>query len=295
MEKDKRTSRIYNYQNINNLQSKPEPDFIMKGLEAGMVGFIVGNGGAGKGWFINHMLFASINKTTNFLFEGLDKAPKIAYFSFEDNYAQWSRRAYDCNLYYNDQTELNKANDTFTFHDYSETGGMFKDLETLEVIEDMKKDIKDNNSKLVIIDTLSVINQRYNENDNREMAILLEELKQFARETNTAVLIVHHTNKTAINANTETNEASMRGASALIGNARFVLTLEKSKIEDPSNKKNKIYCKNWVEVRMDKVNFIKPESRIYYRNSLGVLIEQSQATQVVDDKDITDSSNKIII
>jgi len=318
--KDCTNNNTYTFFDIIKLTKKPEIDFVCKGIERGTLGFLSGASGAGKGHWINHLLFSTLNLTSNvsqgnlstnaanFLLEGLKEIPIIGYFSFEDGYKQWMRRAYDCIEAYlpkdkfEKQEAIDEVENNFFFFDMSTKGAMYKkdkkvynDFAAAEhtVIDEMKEKIKDNNIDLVIIDTLSVINQQYDENDNVEMSMLLEDLKSFARETNTGILIIHHETKQSLNANVATSEANMRGASSLVGNSRFVLGLERCRIEDPNNKKNKIFCENYVKVKITKANFTKFEERIYVRNDKGVLTQMPEGFVVVDDK-LNGSKNKVI-
>lgn len=307
-------SNTYNFFDILKLNKKPDIDFVAKGIERKTIAMLSGASGAGKGFWLNHLLFSTLNLTSsyedgdlrknhsNFLLEGLNKIPTIGYFSFEDGYKQWMRRAYDCVDTYlpvdkeAKEEAIKYIQNTFYFYDMSTRGAMFKnDKRGVDetVINEMKEKILKDKIDLVIIDTLSVINQKYDENDNVEMAMLLEDLKSFARDTNTGILIIHHETKQSLNANTPTSEANLRGASSLVGNSRFILGLERCRIEDSNNKKNKIFCENYIKVKITKANFTKFEERIYVRNDKGVLTQMPEGFVVVDDK-LNGSKNKVI-
>jgi len=291
--------RHFNSKDILGLKEKPTYDFVIDGIERGNISFLSGQGGAGKGFFILHMLFSSVGLTENknFLFEKVKKTPTIGYFSFEDNIKNFAIRGYDCAESYKKDNK-NNTNE-FHFFDMVGAGAMFKETEEYFITEEtviskMKKDIQKNKIDLVIIDTLSIINQRYSENDNKEMAQLMEELKRFATETNTAIIIVHHQNKSGLSAQNDTNEGALRGAGTMKDNSRLVIGLEKCKIDiKEDNKTKKVFCKNWIEVRFDKANNTAIKSRIFYRHPDGVLSQMPVGYKVVDDLDITRTKNKV--
>lgn len=79
--------------------------------------------------------------------------------------------------------------------------------------------------RFVVLDPLVAFNGA-NENDNAEMSRLMFTLDRVANETNAAVLVVHHVSKggqvTSLN---DASQAVVRGASALVDNARSALLL----------------------------------------------------------------------
>jgi hypothetical protein len=77
--------------------------------------------------------------------------------------------------------------------------------------------------ELIVLDPLVKFNGG-NENDNGEMAYLMAVLDKVAERTGAAVLVIHHVSKSGVQ--NEVTQASVRGASAIVDNARaaFVLT-----------------------------------------------------------------------
>ena len=82
-------------------------------------------------------------------------------------------------------------------------------------------------------------------------------------------MLVHHTNKSALNAENSTNEGALRGASSIIGNSRLVVSIKKGIIEKNGKKE---FNDNQVIAKMDKVNFISPEEQTLWRGANGVLL-----------------------
>lgn len=86
-------------------------------------------------------------------------------------------------------------------------------------------------AQFVVLDPLAKFNGA-NENDNGEMAHLMAVLDRIAVRTGAAVLVIHHTKKT--DNDRETTQASVRGASAIVDNARAAIVLTRmSKAQAP--------------------------------------------------------------
>nr|EES53784.1 MAG: probable DNA helicase [Leptospirillum ferrodiazotrophum] len=103
----------------------------------------------------------------------------------------------------------------------------------------IKKIIKTGSGKdLLIFDTLRKLHD-LEENSSGEMKVLLEIFDRIALETGTAVLLIHHTNKSANLNGQQGDQSSARGSNAIVGNTRWSLHLEKI-IEDSGDKKIKV-------------------------------------------------------
>ena len=224
-------------------------DFVLKGLPRGDIGTIFGNGGVGKGYFIQHLL---TNKD-NFLYE---KPIKICYLTFEDPVDVFAIRyknqkkisINDCH-----QFDLLEAIglELFTVGTTKEKGinhGLFN-----EIFEHAAYD-------LLILDTWAMASWQFEENSNSDLTQAMFLLKKVARKHNCSFMLVHHTNKSALNADNSTNEGALRGASSIIGNSRLVVSIMPSKIPDGKDIAN-----------MDKVNFVKPERQTFKRTAYGIL------------------------
>lgn len=75
---------------------------------------------------------------------------------------------------------------------------------------------------LVIFDTLSVLANLTNENDNAEVAQIMANVNRIAQGTGATAMVIHHTTKST---------GSVRGASAFVGNADTVVVAAKEKSE----------------------------------------------------------------
>ena len=73
---------------------------------------------------------------------------------------------------------------------------------------------------LVVFDTLSVLANLTNENDNAEVAQIMANVHTIAQATGATVMVIHHTTKST---------GSVRGASAFVGNSDTVVVAAKEK------------------------------------------------------------------
>ncbi len=87
---------------------------------------------------------------------------------------------------------------------------------------------------LLIFDTLRKFHD-LEENSSGEMKVLLEIFDRIALETGAAVLLIHHTNKSANLNGQQGDQSSARGSNAIVGNTRWSLHLET--VKDDSGKK----------------------------------------------------------
>jgi len=87
---------------------------------------------------------------------------------------------------------------------------------------------------LLIFDTLRKFHD-LEENSSGEMKVLLEIFDRIALETGAAVLLIHHTNKSANLNGQQGDQSSARGSNAIVGNTRWSLHLET--VKDDSGEK----------------------------------------------------------
>lgn len=91
---------------------------------------------------------------------------------------------------------------------------------------------------LLIFDTLRKLHD-LEENSSGEMKVLLEIFDRIALETGAAVLLIHHTNKSANLNGQQGDQSSARGSNAIVGNTRWSLHLETVK-SDAGEKRVKV-------------------------------------------------------
>jgi RecA-family ATPase len=230
-------------------------DFTLKGLPKNDCATLFGNGGSGKGFFIQHLL----TNESNFLYV---KPLKICYLSFEDSVDSFSMR-------YQYQKKVSPK----PIHDFDVLDCI--GLNLFQILQNKEKTINktlineifsNKDYDLLILDTWAMASWMFEENSNSDLTQAMSILKTVARDNNCSFLLVHHTNKSALNAVNSTNEGALRGASSIIGNSRLVVSLSKAK-----NLKGDEFIDGEVIVKMEKVNFIKPEEQHFFRTAHGIL------------------------
>jgi len=201
---------------------KIQPNWILPGLRAGQVGVVAAPGGTGKSFFLMQL---AISVATGYqLITGV--APKYAgsvrLFNFEDDNIDTTNRGIDILNEFGIDDDLTER---LYLHPLA---GYRLDLVNREGVVDQEAvkwlKVQADGMRLVIIDPLSHITSS-DENDNALRTLLVQTLKHIAREKECAILIAHHTNK----GDADSAQGWLRGASALVDAARYVLTMQKWK------------------------------------------------------------------
>jgi len=233
-------------------------DFVLKGLPRGDISTVFGNGGVGKGFFIQHFLTSA----DNMLYE---KQIKIAYLTFEDPIDVISIRYKNQKLVYPDACHEFDVLDAIGLHLF-QIGSNKEKTVNLQLFKEI---FEHNDYDLIILDTWAMASWQFEENSNSDLTQAMFLLKTVARKFGCSFMLVHHTNKSALNAENSTNEGALRGASSIIGNSRLVVSIKKGIIEKNGKKE---FNDNQVIAKMDKVNFISPEEQTLWRGANGVLL-----------------------
>jgi RecA-family ATPase len=133
--------------------------------------------------------------------------------------------------------------------------------------------------RLIILDTLSRVHT-LNENDNGEMAGLLQTIEVIAKETGAAILFLHHVNKSSAASGDGDKQQAARGASVITDNARFGASLTKMTVEESEriidrSIKNGIIGESrqfYIKLCINKNNYGRPiDDTWYFRGDGGVL------------------------
>jgi len=247
------------------LKKPPAKDETLLGLPRKEVGILIAPGATGKSFFVLNILLASCELTKNHL---VKNSLKVLYVSLEDNLDDIQRRMYSYKKALNlNETKLNE-NKELSFEIICYKGAdrlISKKVEQSKnpLWKEFKQKIQDSNADLVIIDTLIKTYEGYLENDNPDMSIVLSYFNEVAIEKDCSILLLHHTNKGAINSDTQ-SQTDSRGASAIVDNSRWVVSLKKD--EDESS----IICQSV------KTNFTASSNCTYNRRVEGTLIMETE-------------------
>jgi hypothetical protein len=131
------------------------------------------------------------------------------------------------------------------------------------------------NPRLIVVDTLRRSHDG-DENNNGQMSKVLRSFEKLARDIGCAVLLIHHESKSA-SGNAEAGAGALRGASAIVDNARWVMRMQTMTRADGEERGlNDDERKQWVRVTNEKSNYgpIQPEKWLI-RVKGGVLTSKS--------------------
>ena len=129
-------------------------------------------------------------------------------------------------------------------------------------MEDLKKLVIENDIDCVIFDPMTELHNA-EENDNTAMRSILAAFRGFAKETNAGVMVLHHDRK---GVGVAGDVDRMRGASALQGAARIVLTLTRMTEEEadalgiPQEERT-----SYIRIDNAKANYTKLGEAMWYR------------------------------
>lgn len=255
----------------------PDYEFSFYGFKRGTIGVISAPGSTGKGYLVLQSLItlASHNLNDHVFIKSCNKS--VGYLSLEDDNDVIDTRIQSyCKSTYLDDSNLNAIDvnleiktgygDDYIVYDPRGT------LEDSKVIANRKR-LTDfcTNKELVVIDTLSKFNAG-DENSNADMAQLLVQLEHITQKTNCSILIVHHSSKAATLNGQSDNQASTRGASSLIDNARYQITMQTMTKKEAAELKINDDYKMYVHVNFPKVNYVIPQASLWYeRDENGIL------------------------
>lgn len=242
-------------------EPKPVND-TLRGLPVGETGMIIAPGSTGKSMFILNLMLSICGMSRNHL---IYRPLKVLLVSLEDRLDDIQRRLYNYSVALNisEQNVLNCLNDFKIIENKSADRLIDKNIPQNQnpLWLALNAKIKEGDFDLVVVDTLiKSFSGDYDENSNTHMAMVLSHFNSLAIENNCSVLLTHHTNKGAIGQNAEINQANSRGASSLVDNSRYVLSLSTN--ED----KTGVICQSV------KTNFSAPISQEYRRDYKGTLI-----------------------
>lgn len=131
-----------------------------------------------------------------------------------------------------------------------------------QAMEDLKKLVIENDIDCVIFDPMAELHNA-EENDNTAMRSILAAFRGFAKETNAGVMVLHHDRK---GVGVAGDVDRMRGASALQGAARIVLTLTRMTEEEadalgiPQEERT-----SYIRIDNAKANYTKLGEAMWYR------------------------------
>lgn len=203
--------------------TEPPPlDFIWPGFLSGTVGALIAPGATGKSFFAIEaaMGVASAVANNELLQLGIENHGPAIYLAAEDPAPILQTRLHATGAHLEQRARTEVAANLVIEPLLGRRLNMLDDRHVNRLIEFCR------GARLIIIDTLSRVHGA-DENNNGDMARLLQMLEFLAKKTGAGVLYLHHTSKAASFNNQGDHQHAARGASVLTDNARFAASLVK--------------------------------------------------------------------
>jgi len=252
----------------------PKIDFVLPSLPAGAVGILSGPGGAGKSMLALQLMFsvAAGSECDFSLGAGAWTKPellpgRVAYFSIEDPAEILHSRLYHIIKFYEQDTVRREWLDTglldlikvfpLSGTGFSLMNAMGGSTEWLKPIFEVCQ-----GARLVFIDTMRRAHDS-DENDNGKMSIFLKLIEMIAKETGASVVLLHHENKASMGDDGAGAEA-LRGASAIVDNARWVSRVRKMSAREAQEHRIQEADRHWyLRLSLEKTNYGPPVAPIW--------------------------------
>lgn len=275
----------------------PPRDFVLPSLPRGKVGLLAATGGTGKSfWTLQACFQIAVSGVCNFdlsgaeMDGGAEKMGSALLVSLEDESEDLIRRLQSIKKHWLNSEEksewINAVSEESLFEMLPLSGqglSLFdENCNILPVVELIKKHAENMpRLRLMVVDTLRRSHDG-DENNNGQMSKVLRVFEQLAKDLNTSILLLHHENKAAMG-NADAGAGALRGASAIVDNARWVMRMQvmtKSDAEERGISDDDIR-KKWIKVTNEKSNYgpIQPEKWLE-RVAEGVLIKSQPPRKI---------------
>lgn len=202
----------------------PPPVYVLPSLRPRTVGLIVAQESTGKSFLA---LEIGLAKATGYDVTGIGVTGpgSVVYFSKEDPPEIIEERLQSIGPFIESGEALARSDGLEIVSLYGKPATLVSG-KTMVNEKLVRQIIKAGSGKdLLIFDTLRKLHD-LEENSSGEMKVLLEIFDRIALETGAAVLLIHHTNKSANLNGQQGDQSSARGSNAIVGNTRWSLHLE---------------------------------------------------------------------
>ena len=238
----------------------PDLDFVIPGFLSGTVGALYSPGGVGKSFLALEMALGVAG--VDLLGLGTHPAGRTLYIALEDPEIILRRR-------------LHAIGSHFSVAQREVVAEHLELLPMLGVPFDLQNGrhadwlrLRAEGVRLVIIDTLSRAHSG-DESNNGEMANLLRVLERIGANTGAAILFLHHVNKSS-GRERNGDQFAIRGASALLDNARFGAAITYIEDDDAAAGAR-------IKYSVSKNNYaVHIPHRVFLRHRGGVLLPAPQ-------------------
>ncbi|MHB1758497.1 MAG: helicase RepA family protein [Leptospirillum sp.] len=216
----------------------PLPVYVLPSLRPLTAGLMIAQEGVGKSFLA---LEIGLAKATDHDITGIGVTGpgRVIYFSKEDPPGIIEERLQSIRPFIKSDEAMARADNLEIVSLYGKPATLVSEKTMLNE-KLIRQIIKAGSGKdLLIFDTLRKLHD-LEENSSGEMKVLLEIFDRIALETGAAVLLIHHTNKSANLNGQQGDQSSARGSNAIVGNTRWSLHLETVKNEPEGEKRIKV-------------------------------------------------------
>lgn len=246
-------------------------DFVLPGLPSGKVAILSAPGGTGKSFLLLEMALSVAAGEPVIAGIAPDAAGPVRYVSFEEDETDIHNRLVALFQTFSISPPVE------TFFPSALEGENLPLIKNAEKNEEAIKYLESicEGMRLVILDPLSRLHES-DENSNSEMKKLMQILISTARKTRCAIIVAHHTSKSAVLNGHGSLQQSARGASCLVDDPRLVVTLSKKNKSNDEEDDDKLVLM-WA--KMNGCKPIKPMELV--RTPSGVIVAANGAQDLL--------------
>ena len=242
----------------------PELDFVLPGLLRGTVGAIVATGSTGKSFLAMQLCVMLATKFhVDFLKIPVPESPTLkkdfiypVYITAEDPLEILHHRMHSIGRHVPPDLrekcraiEIHSALGLSPYVIRQGKNGPERNEEFISMLKTLFF-IRD----VCFIDTLSLFHA-VSENSNDEMKLVIDIFKEIAKQSNTAIVFLHHTNKLSTLQGKADEQQASRGASSLVDNIRWQWNLRTMTSEEEEKKYDEPVRHRWVLLSGSKINY----------------------------------------
>ncbi len=283
------------------LKKPVERDYVLPSFPLGKVGILASAGGTGKSFYALQAAFqVAAGRCCNFDLGGVkvkNEPARVLFISLEDEACDIESRLNAIWQYWKDDEErrswLDDLSDVVEIYGLAGLGAVLidEDCRSTSYYDAIyNKSMSMPGLRLIIIDTLRRAHD-CDENNNGSMSRVLRYFEILAKNTGAAVLLLHHENKGGFG-DADAGASAVRGASAIVDNARYVMRLQTMLPKDARERDiDDDMRRFWVRASLEKSNYGPPQASAWLRRSAGGVMINGEPGELIKKENISNLRN----